>query len=164
MLMLIFITQMGYYGIFAMQQEIIRYQQKRELLSTLSNEELERIPWEPSMVFMDDNQEFSLNGNQYDIVRTGVEAGIRVYYAVNDKKETQLLKKLADASRSHGQQQGAKKGMLKISNLYCANYSMGCLPGAEPHLILRPVLPQHYGIAYHPKMVHPPDSPSPFLS
>lgn len=157
LLMLIFFSQVGYYGLFAIEQELIRYEQKRKLLSTLGNDELERIPWEASMQFMDDDQEFALNGNRYDIVRTTVEDGIRVYYAVNDKNETLLLKKLADAGKSQGQQQGAKKGILKIASLYCTPSHTIHIPPVPAHLILRPVLPHHYGTSHQQKMVQPPD-------
>lgn len=158
MLMLIFLSQVGYYGMFAIEQELIRYEQKRKLLSSLSNDELERIPWQASMQFMDDDQEFSLHGQQYDIVRTAVEGGIRVYYAVSDRHETELLKKLADAGGSHGQQQGAKKGLLKLSFVFHSFHTVQHIPPVPGLLVLRPVLPKHRGIPYQQETVHPPDA------
>lgn len=157
MLLLIFFTQVGYYGLFAVEQELIRHEQKRKLLSALSNDELERIPFHPSMIFMDDDQEFSLDGEQYDIVRTSEENGVRIFYAVNDKNETRLLRKLADAARNHQQQQSGKKGLLKIIQLYCADTSIESSPLIQLSGCLIPVLPKHRGTLFNKDQAHPPD-------
>lgn len=157
LLVLTFISQLGYYGIFAIEQRLVRYEQKKKLLNTLSNDELERIPWQASMRFMDDEREFSLHGEQYDIVRQVVEAGVRVYYAINDKNETRLLKKLAAAGGAHSQQQGSKKGILKVAKIYFSVHAITCLPPLPGNITMRPVVPHHLGIQFNREMTHPPD-------
>jgi len=155
LLLLIVFTQVGYYGFFAIEQQIIRYEQKKKILASLNDEELKRIPLQPGMEFMDDDQEFMLEGEKYDIVRVKNEEGRKVFYAVNDKDETRLLKKLAQAGRSQGQ--GAKKGILKLSTVYCQYMDAKTIQVNIDIIPQNPVSPSMHGRSFHRDMAHPPD-------
>ncbi|TWI80389.1 hypothetical protein IQ13_3066 [Lacibacter cauensis] len=105
---------MGYYFLYTFQQKQLKREMKKEMLAGISFSELEVI--DPSAAgtsfrWEEENKEFYLHDELYDIVEVRKEGTKTLYYCINDKKEKQLLKKLADAVRG-GQQgrHGSKHG------------------------------------------------------
>jgi hypothetical protein len=86
------ICQYGQFFLFSVQQWQIRRSWEQRVLSTVPEAYLERIEDNGTLAWEEKGQEFSLNGDMYDVVRTRTEQGKTVHFAVNDRKEGQLIK------------------------------------------------------------------------
>ena len=155
LLALVFTSQVGYYGIFAVKQSIVRYEQKKRMLSQLRDDELEMIPQQKDIKFLDDGKEISLHGELYDIVRAKKINGITIFFALNDKKESHLLKKMSDAGRNHSQKNTEKKGGLKLNFVYCEPLQQIGLVSSGVRAVQNPTQP-HWKSGDHTQIQVPP--------
>lgn len=131
--LLVFFSQAGYYGIFAIEQAIIREEQKHKMLSQLDDATLETIPQQPGMHFIEGGREFYLHGELYDVVRTKTVDGKKLYLALNDEKESVLMKKLGDTGKDNSND--AKKGSLKFATIFMEPVEDLSLPTLAPSAI-----------------------------
>ena len=69
----------------------------------------DQIDWE------EEGKEFYLNGNMYDVVKTKFIHGEKIFYVVNDERESEVLKKFENTIRiQHQQDQNRKGGGLEL--------------------------------------------------
>jgi hypothetical protein len=136
-LALAFFTQAGYYGIFAVEQAMIREAQKRKMLSQLDDASLEAIPEQQGMQFVDGGKEFYLHGELYDVVRTRTLNGKKIFLALNDKQESLLMKKLGDAGRASNH--ASKKGALKFATIFFEGFDENHFPIIVPGQDIAPI-------------------------
>ena len=80
-------------------QEHIRKEQNRTIRQGLPRESLTRMILADvqASIQWDDEEEFSLNGQKYDVVDYKTEHGQRIMYCLADTKETELLVHAAKA-------------------------------------------------------------------
>jgi len=117
LLLVLFISQVGYYFIYTIQQFIIKEEMERELLQHIPDSSLEVIIEEEvadNIEWEEDGREFSLDGTLYDVARIEKKEGKTFLYCINDKKEKQLLDNLAKAV---GKNHNDKKGRNNIKSL-----------------------------------------------
>lgn len=74
---------------------------ERHILSLSANDELTAIESTAGIQWEEKDEEFSLHGEMYDIVRSDTIAGTVTYYCVNDKKEAELIKNYNDHLRNN---------------------------------------------------------------
>jgi hypothetical protein len=112
LLLLLLFSQAGYYLIYKFQQHQIKESAKKELLSKLPESSLEiidahanrnEIRWEEK------NKEFYLHGQMYDVAFIKVVDGKILIYCLNDSKEEDLLKSLANTVKSVNDQSNSGK-------------------------------------------------------
>lgn len=114
----VFFTQVGYYFMYSFQQKQLRREMKKEIFAGIPLSELELI--DPSTAgtgfqWKEEDKEFYLHDEMYDIVSTKEINGKIYYYCINDKKEKKLLKNFTDAVRgSHHGRNGNKQGKQVI--------------------------------------------------
>lgn len=78
------------------KQRQAKREMKQQLRRRLSETDLELISYlehEKEIEWEEEGKEFRLNGEMYDVVRTGTVNGKPVYYCINDKKENELIQK-----------------------------------------------------------------------
>ena len=93
-LLLLFMNQLGYYCLHIIKQHQLKEQVKQELLVSLPSQLLEKIDATANKELLqweEQDKEFYLKGQLYDVARIEKQND-RVYlYCLNDKKEEQLL-------------------------------------------------------------------------
>jgi chorismate mutase len=104
-LIMIFISQVGYYFFYSYRQHQIKEEIKEELFAKIPESSLEliiqeqygdRIRWE------EQDKEFYLDGNLYDVAKVKHENGKTYLYCINDEKEKELLANLSKTvNRNH---------------------------------------------------------------
>ena len=122
---MIFISQIGYYFIYAYEQHLIKEEIKEEILASMPESSLElmveeqysdKIEWE------EDGKEFYLNGEMYDVAKIKHENGKTLLYCVNDKKEKDLLDHLMKTlGRNHGSGKSGRQVLKSQFSVYDVN-------------------------------------------
>lgn len=100
---------------------------KHALLSTIPDSELEIIFANNPIHWEEDGEEFYLNGHMYDVVRTGVLHGQKVYYCINDIKEKRLVERLVSLVKANDDSQRSRSGKVTVK-FQLTDYEM---PGNE---------------------------------
>lgn len=125
---MIFINQVGYYFLCNYQQYQAKREMKRELLSRLPNDQLELVILEDakSLLWEEEGREFYLDNEMYDVVKQEKKNGKTYIYCINDKKEKQLLNRLAKLVRDG-------RDTRKHNSKYTVKYQLADFeqPGAE---------------------------------
>jgi hypothetical protein len=93
-LVLVFLSQAGYYFIYSIQQYYIREEVKEQILAGLPEHYLQAIEQTAGIHWEEEGKELYFNGDLYDVVKTKKENGKTILYCFNDKKEGQLLKEI----------------------------------------------------------------------
>ena len=111
-LLLLFFSQIGYYFFYMFQQHQIKEAVKHELLAKLPESSLEIIDaktYRNDIEWEAENKEFYLHGQMYDVAFIKVIKGKTLIYCLNDSKEDELLKSLANAVNSGNEQNSSNK-------------------------------------------------------
>lgn len=96
-LLLLFFVQIGYHLFFIIQQYRIKEAVKHELLSELPESKLEKIDvavFINEIEWEEENREFYLNGQMYDVAYIKIVNGKKIIYCLNDKREDEFLQSL----------------------------------------------------------------------
>ncbi len=94
---MLFLSQAGYRIIFAFQQYEIKEEVKQQLLASLPETVLDIIDAETNkeaIYWEEEDREFYLHGQLYDVAFTKRVNGRTLIYCLNDKQEEKLLKDL----------------------------------------------------------------------
>jgi hypothetical protein len=105
-----FFSQIGYQAFYLIQQLIIREEQKELAFSLLPESSLEKIKDNQLIDWEEEGKEFYLNNNMYDVVKTSIIRGEKIYFVVNDKKESEVLKQFGNIIRYQQENNQHKKG------------------------------------------------------
>ena len=89
--MLLCLSQTGFYIAFLFQQHQLKATAKANILAAIPLDALIRIEQQKGLQWEEDQKEFYLDGNLYDVVQIRQESDQTVYYCINDEKEKQLL-------------------------------------------------------------------------
>lgn len=121
-LLMIFISQVGYYFFYAYEQHLIRERVREEFLAGIPESSLElfiqdqygdRIKWE------ENGKEFYLDGNLYDVAKIKQVNGQTFLYCMNDKKEKELVKEFTKTVRgNHGNGKSEKQTIKNQLSAY----------------------------------------------
>jgi hypothetical protein len=109
LLLLIFFSQVGYQLIYSIQERIIQYEQKEKMISLLPDSALEMIADNDQISWEEEGKEFYMNDNLFDVAKIKVINGKKIYFVINDKKETELLKKFNTILRNQQDNKQNKK-------------------------------------------------------
>ena len=119
----------GFYIVFRFHQEIIRKEMKSFLKSNKLNIEITEIEiplYDGQLNDPDFNREeegeFSYRGVMYDIIETRQTANSVIFRCIDDKKETDLVKKYKDISKSDFDNTPKSKSMI-VLNLISSFYT-----------------------------------------
>lgn len=120
------LNAIGYYPLFKIKQWQVHEEMKSLIRSSLPDDKLKcvtvsvneeyKIHWEWEW---EDEQEFTYEGNLYDVIRTSMEGNTTHYYCIQDTQETNLFAQLDQEverkmdDKGNPLQQTAKK-MMKI--------------------------------------------------
>ena len=110
--MLLFFSQIGYYFFYMFQQHEIKEAAKHALLAKLPESSLEIIDantHKNDIEWEDEDREFYLNGQMYDVAYIKVVNGKTLIYCLNDSKESDLMKNLAHAVNAGNEQNSSNK-------------------------------------------------------
>jgi len=136
--MLLFFSQIGYYFLYMFQQHLIKEAVKHELLAKLPESSLEIIDadaHEKDIEWEEEDMEFYLYGQMYDVAYIKVINGKKLIYCLNDSKEDDLLKRLANTIDSgKGQSHSNKAGhqVIKFQQCDCIMLSQHEIAINEP--------------------------------
>lgn len=111
-LLLLFFSQVGYYFFYMFQQYEIKEAVKHELLSKLPESSLEIIDADINkndIEWEEEDREFFLHGQMYDVAFIKTVNGKKLIYCLNDSKEEDLLKRFANAVESGNEQSSSNK-------------------------------------------------------
>ena len=103
LLILFTASQAGYYCVYSFQQNEIKKQVKEQLKKLLPETSLQIIQAEENadaIIWQDDDKEFLLHGELYDVVKIKRVSGKTLLYCLNDKKEENLKHEFAKAIKS----------------------------------------------------------------
>jgi hypothetical protein len=126
-LLLLFFSQAGYYFFYMFQQYQIKESVKHELLAKLPESSLEiidanahknEIEWE------EEDKEFYLYGQMYDVAFIKMISGKKLIYCLNDSKEEELLKRFANAVNSGNEQNSTSKHGHHIIKFQLSDFIM----------------------------------------
>jgi len=126
-LLLLFFSQIGYYFFYMFQQHEIKEAVKHELLAKLPESSLEIIDantHKNDIEWEEEDREFYLHGQMYDVAFIKVINGKKLIYCLNDSKEEDLLKRLANAVNSGNQQSSSNKGGHHVIKFQLSDYIM----------------------------------------
>jgi hypothetical protein len=152
-LFLLLFSQAGYYLFYKLQQHQIKESVKQELLSKLPESSLEKIDayanrndirWEEK------DREFYLHGQMYDVAFIKVTDGKTLIYCLNDSKEEDLLKSLANAVKSVNEQTNSGKDGQHVIKFQLADF---LIPVQQTITISEPV-PAKYVDYSSPLITH----------
>ena len=121
LLCVIFCSELGYYFYYNLQQIQIKRQVKKELLSSLPESSFVKIELDKNIQLIEweeEGKEFYLDGQLYDVQKKVIQNGKTILYCLNDIKEQQLLKEMANATKPGCDKQKSKTA-LKITLDYC---------------------------------------------
>jgi hypothetical protein len=119
LLLLVFFNHVTYYFVFTVQQYYIRKEMKKQMLASVPDSTLEKIPHSTKLTWKKHGKEFYLGDKLYDIVKTREENGTTTYYCIADEKENKLLKSLARAARSRTDSRKGKKASYPHLSFDC---------------------------------------------
>ena len=126
-LLLLLFIQLGYYFFYKLQQHQIKESVKQELLSKLPESSLEIIDANANrndIEWEEKNKEFYLHGQMYDVAFIKVINGEKLIYCLNDSKEKDLLKSLANAVKSVNEQSNSRKDGQHVIKFQLSDYLM----------------------------------------
>jgi hypothetical protein len=91
-------NSLGFFFVFKFNQYELHKDARAQVLAQMPNTQLICIPvTKPCQVSWTEENEFSWNGNLYDVVRSEKKSdGTMNYYCLNDSKEEELFSKLDD--------------------------------------------------------------------
>ncbi|TMI66326.1 MAG: hypothetical protein E6H07_10640 [Bacteroidetes bacterium] len=116
-LIMIFISQIGYYFFYSYRQYQIKEEIKEELFASIPESSLEliiqeqyadKIEWEEA------DKEFYLDGNLYDVAKIKHEDGKTYLYCINDKKEKELLSNFSKTVNHNNRNNRSESSALKF--------------------------------------------------
>jgi len=123
LLLALWLSSIGYFHIFRMIQADIRHEIKKHLEQNIPDSELTRITFsvsdKPEWIRKD--KEFRYMGQMYDIVRTGEENGLTVYYCIDDVDESLLVGKM-EKTMGNGSNDG-QGPLARLSQVILSFYS-----------------------------------------
>lgn len=156
LLLLIFISHIGYYLLYSFQQYQIKQTVKEHLLTNLPDSSLEQIVAEENNTFRweEDGREFYQDGNLYDVVRKVNNGHKTILFCINDKMEKEWLLHWAKAVKA-----GNSKGEKQSPTNHTIDLITDAVTPAIPNNL---VLPQQYFniessiVAFNKKVNAPP--------
>lgn len=89
-LIVLFLSQVGYHILYTIQQVKIKNQQKEYLLSILPESYFQRILDNDHIYWLEEN-EFFYKGSMFDVAKTIIQNGAKIYLVISDENETELL-------------------------------------------------------------------------
>ncbi|MFZ9660969.1 MAG: hypothetical protein ACO29O_03745 [Chitinophagaceae bacterium] len=94
LLLLLFFNQIGFQLLYWVEQIIIKKEQKELMISLLPDYDFEKIEDNEKIQWEEEGKEFRYNKQMYDVARTIMVKGKKVYLVINDAKENKLLQKM----------------------------------------------------------------------
>ena len=121
-LLLIFLFNLGgYYIWYAILQWDIRQEVRAEIKKGLKEKDLCLISLplkdENTLHWEEKGKEFRFEGNLYDVVKTKVLLGKRIYYCINDKKERELIAHFQQSVQTKKEQEKRLRQSIDIQYL-----------------------------------------------
>lgn len=120
-LSVIFFSELGYYFFYTLQQCQLKQQMNKEWLAAIPLASLQKIELDKNIHLIEweeEGKEFYLDEQLYDVQKIVIENGKTILYCLNDKKEEQLLKDMANATE-HNNNKQKNNLSLKIFPDYC---------------------------------------------
>jgi len=163
LLLIFWISAIGYFHVFRLMQSEIRHSIKSQLEQGVPEKDLVRIYFQGTDKpdWVREGKEFRHQGRMYDIVRSASEDGKTVFYCIDDRKESLLLaqmEKLLRESNGDDKSPSSTTSQILISffpNLFCQDSMAVCHPvSASKHLISCYL--KHVLVGYPPHLVIPP--------
>jgi hypothetical protein len=111
-LLLLLFNQVGYYLFYMFQQYQIKEAVKHELVAKLPESSMEIIDanaYKNDIEWEEEDREFYLHGQMYDVAFIKIINGKKLIYCLNDSKEENLLKSFANAVNSGNEQNSSNK-------------------------------------------------------
>ena len=130
MIFILLYSQVGYYFVLRNSQENIKEEMREKVVSELKTSEMEvisltehrrAISWE------ENGNEFSFNGQMFDLVKTANENGQIVLYCLNDVKEKQLVDKYNELTK-HNSSNKQENTNIDSINLFVEGYAEEHIP------------------------------------
>ena len=116
---------MGYCFFYMFQQYQIKEAVKHELLAKLPESLLEIIDanaHKNDIKWEEEDREFYLHGQMYDVAFIKIMNGKKLIYCLNDSKEEDLLKRFADVVNSGNEQNSTSKHGYHIIKFQSSDY------------------------------------------
>lgn len=120
----LFINIIGYHIIFYFWQQEIKLEMKKRVLAQPANKDendfifslndkaaITKLEWE-------NDDEFSFNGEMYDVIETKIENNTLLIRSLSDKRETALIKKYAGINNENNSKSKSALLLKLISNSY----------------------------------------------
>jgi hypothetical protein len=126
-LLLLFFSQAGYYFFYMFQQYQIKEAAKHALLAKLPKSSLEIIDanaYKNDIKWEEEDKEFYLHGQMYDVAFIKMINGKKLIYCLNDSKEEDLLKRFANAVNSGNEQNSSSKHGHHIIKFQLSDFVM----------------------------------------
>ncbi len=123
-------SQLGYYLLMRDAQFSQKEAVKEEIKNNLKDEELEIISFTDNKLnifWEEEEKEFLLNGEMYDVVKTKTVNGKQLLYCINDKKEKSLVDNYNTITKHNSS--ADKKGKVTIddvTNLFVYTEEINC--------------------------------------
>ena len=95
--------------VYSIKEKIIKKEQKEKMIGLLPDSVLERITDNNQIIWEDEGKEFYMNDNLYDVAKIKIINGKKIYFVINDKKETSLLKNFYTILRNEQNNKENKK-------------------------------------------------------
>jgi hypothetical protein len=91
LLILLFVSQIGYRLLYAYQQLTVQEEMKEKILAGIGKADMQIVVNNPTIKWLDNKKEFILNDELFDVIEIKIENGEELIYCISDKKEQQLI-------------------------------------------------------------------------
>jgi hypothetical protein len=132
----VFLSQCGYYCYCGIQLYLAKQQVRKELLKEIPENLLVKISVEnnKALQWEEEDEEFSLYGEMFDVVKLKYENGKKYAFCINDKNEDKLNAVLDNVIRAN----------MDIASGKTKNYTTAKIAIPEWVFELQPALPSHH--------------------
>jgi len=116
-------SQIGHHLVFTLAKWNAKEIISRDLQFNIVNDLVEKIADNKNIHWVEENEEFELAGNMYDVLKKEVINHQNVFYCINDQKESGLIQVYNHwIQNEHSNNQGKQntKSILKYTQIECA--------------------------------------------
>jgi len=114
LILVILLSQYGHFCFYAFQAWQLKKEFKAKVISSIPDTLLEKIIDNDNIVWKEKGKEFFLDGELYDIVRTGISGGKKCYIVINDHLEKKLVGEFNRILKSQNNHSKRSRANLKF--------------------------------------------------
>jgi hypothetical protein len=152
-------VNIGYYVQVTVQKELARHEMKERIISNIPDSLLTRLELkaiEQQITWKEDEKEFWLNDDLYDLVKSEIIAGKTYLYCINDQKEETLIQNYGKSIQKKSSSDQEQNTAVSFFPLLFINPIIPSIPNIDAYQERRYCLYNEDGLKKDKKISSPP--------